>query len=57
MLYILGVVPYAIMGMVMSSIGYGLTTWQFYAIFACMYLSGILTLIRGIAAGTISIWK
>ena len=53
MLYILGAVPYAIMGTVMSSIGYGFTTWQFYAIFACMVLSDILTLVRG----AVSFWK
>lgn len=36
MFLILGAVPYAIVGLVVASMGYNYTTWQFWVIIACM---------------------
>lgn len=45
MFLILGAIPYFIMGLIMASIGYNYTTWQLWAILACMLASdGISTI-------------
>lgn len=44
--YILGPIPYAAMGVIMSTIGYNYTTWQFYAITACMLVSDAISTFR-----------
>lgn len=45
MFFILGIIPYMAMGMIMASLGYNYTTWQLWAILACMLASdGISTI-------------
>lgn len=45
MFFILRIIPYAAMGMIMASMGYNYTTWQLWAILACMLASdGISTI-------------
>lgn len=46
MFLILGVIPYVIVGLVMASIGYDYTTWQLWAICACMIASDGITTIK-----------
>ena len=48
MLFILGVIPYMAMGMIMASMGYNYTTWQLWAILACMLASDGISTIKAI---------
>lgn len=49
MLFILGVIPYVAMGMIMASLGYNYTTWQLWAILACMLASDAISTIKALA--------
>ena len=48
MLFILGVIPYMAMGMIMASLGYNYTTWQLWAILACMLASDGISTIKAL---------
>lgn len=48
MFLILGAIPYVIMGLVMASIGYNYTTWQLWAILACMLASDGISTIKAL---------
>lgn len=46
MFFILGIIPYAALGMIMASIGYNYTTWQFWAVLGCMIASDGISMIK-----------
>lgn len=43
---IIGVIPYVAMGVIMASMGYNYTTWQLWAILACMLATDAITRIK-----------
>jgi hypothetical protein len=48
MLTILGMIPYIIVGAILSSMGYSIIEmdWQFFAIFGCMGMSDFITMLK-----------
>lgn len=46
MFFILGIIPYATMGMIMASMGYNYTNWQFWAVLGCMLASDAISMIK-----------
>lgn len=46
MFFILGIIPYAAMGMILASMGYYYTTWQFWAMLVCMLASDGISMIK-----------
>ena len=47
-LTILGMVPYAVMGVMMSTMGYGLGSYQFWVILGCMTFSDMTRVIKAL---------
>lgn len=39
MLTILGIVPYAVVGVVLATVGVGIDKWQLWAVLVCMLVS------------------
>lgn len=46
MLTLIGLIPYGILGALLSSMGYNFTTWQFYAVLACAIVSDFITMLK-----------
>lgn len=46
MFFILGIIPYAAMGMILASMGYNYTTWQWWGIFVCMLVSDGISILK-----------
>lgn len=46
MLTLIGLIPYAILGALLSSMEYGYNTWQFYAVITCAIVSDIITMLK-----------
>ena len=49
MLFIMGLVPYVVVGVILASCGVGITHWQFYGIFACMVFSDVISWVKGMS--------
>jgi hypothetical protein len=46
MLTILGFIPYVIVGILLSSMGYTFMNWQTYAVVGCMGISDLITFLK-----------
>lgn len=46
MLTLIGLIPYAILGALLSSMEYGYNTWQFYAVTACAIVGDVITMLK-----------
>ena len=46
MLTLIGLIPYCVLGALLSSMGYSYDTWQFYAVLACVVVSDLITMIK-----------